>query len=287
MKPKPPPEVHQRELRRVISAGLSRVRPSLAKEFAANPECLTLVPWTYPVYRRYADIELDRQGIDALLQNPEPSAEHIAEIDSVARKLARFLRVLGDASPWFGRLIASPDMHLTMAEARRYLVNRRGLASQIRTMLKKPLQEAWRNGECVLLIGHSMGSVIAYDTLWELSHDDQYSGRIDLFMTLGSPLGSRFISKRIRGGSSQGHRRYPTNIRRWENFSARAEMTALHPELRPYFNEMLELGILESLTDHVDLYNHFHGDLGLNVHKSYGYLVNSAVAECLAAWLES
>ena len=263
------------------------MRPGLAKEFAANPECLTLVPWTFPFYRRHAEIELDRSGIDALLQSPDPSAEDIAEIDSVARKLARLFRVLGDASPWFGRLIAKPDIRLTMREARRYLLNRRGLATLVRTMLKEPLQEAWRNGECVLLIGHSMGSVIAYDTLWELSHDDQHSGRIDLFMTLGSPLGTRFINKRIRGGSSRGRRRYPSNIRRWENFSARAEMTALHPELRPYFSEMLELGVLESLTDHVDLYNHFHGDLGLNVHKSYGYLAHPAVAERLAAWLGS
>ncbi|MEE8248700.1 MAG: hypothetical protein V3R59_00575 [Gammaproteobacteria bacterium] len=287
MKPKPPREVHQRELCRTISAGLSRVRPSVAKEFAANPECLTLVPWTYPFYRRHAEIELDRPGLDALLQSPEPSAQDIAEIDSVARKLARLFRILGDASPWFGRLIAKPDMRLTMREARRYLLNRRGLATQVRTMLKEPLQEAWRNGECVLLIGHSMGSVIAYDTLWELSHDDQHSGRIDLFMTLGSPLGTRFINKRIRGRSSHGRRRYPTNIRRWENFSARAEMTALHPELRPFFSEMLELDVLESLTDYVDLYNHFHGDLGLNVHKSYGYLAHPAVAERLVAWLGS
>ena len=287
MKPKPPREVHQRELCRTISAGLSRVRPSVAKEFAANPECLTLVPWTYPFYRRHAEIELDRPGLDALLQSPEPSAQDIAEIDSVARKLARLFRILGDASPWFGRLIAKPDMRLKMREARRYLLNRRGLATQVRTMLKEPLQEAWRNGECVLLIGHSMGSVIAYDTLWELSHDDQHSGRIDLFMTLGSPLGTRFINKRIRGRSSHGRRRYPTNIRRWENFSARAEMTALHPELRPFFSEMLELDVLESLTDYVDLYNHFHGDLGLNVHKSYGYLAHPAVAERLVAWLGS
>ena len=287
MKPKPPREVHQRELCRTISAGLARVRPSLAKEFAANPECLTLVPWTFPFYRQHAEVELDRPGIDALLQSPDPSAEDIAEIDSVDRKLARLFRVLGDASPWFGRLIAKPDIRLTMREARRYLLNRRGLATLVRTMLKEPLQEAWRNEECVLLIGHSMGSVIAYDTLWELSHDDQHSGRIDLFMTLGSPLGTRFINKRIRGRSSHGRRRYPTNIRRWENFSARAEMTALHPELRPYFSEMLELGVLESLTDHVDLYNHFHGDLGLNVHKSYGYLAHPAVAERLAAWLDS
>jgi hypothetical protein len=64
-------------------------------------------------------------------------------------------------------------------------------------------------------------------------------------------------------------------------------MTALRPELRPYFDEMLELGLLKSLNDHVGLYNHFRGDLGLNVHKSYGYLANSEVSERIASWLES
>ena len=245
------------------------------------------MPWTYLFYCQHADIDLDRPGLNALLQNPEPSLADIDEIDSVARKIARLFHILGDAAPRFGRLIAKPSMRLTMAEARRYFLNRRGITSQIRTMLKEPLQEAWRAGERIVLIGHSMGSVIAYDTLWELSHDDQHSGRIDLFMTLGSPLGSRFINKRLRGRSSHGPHRYPTNIRRWENFSARAEMTALHPELRPYFDEMLDLGILESLTDHSDFYNHFRGDLGLNVHKSYGYLTHSEVAGCLAAWIDS
>ena len=287
MKPKPPREVHQRALCRTIVAGLSRVRPSLAQEFAADTACLTLVPWTYSFYRCHRDIELDRPGIDALLRNPEPTAEDIAEIDSIARKLARLLHVLGDASPWFARLVARPDMRLTMAEARSYLRNRKGVARKVRSMVKEPLLEAWRNGERVLLIGHSLGSVIAYDTLWELAHDDRHSGRVDLFMTLGSPLASRFINKRLRGAANRGRNRYPTNVRHWENFSARAEMTALRPELRPYFDEMLELGLLKSLNDHVGLYNHFRGDLGLNVHKSYGYLANSEVSERIASWLES
>jgi hypothetical protein len=48
---------------------------------------------------------------------------------------------------------------------------------------------------------------------------------------------------------------------------------------------MVGLGILDSLEDHVDLYNHFRGDIGLNVHKSYGYLINDAVAGTIGDWL--
>ncbi|MFL2546327.1 MAG: hypothetical protein ACJ0SL_03055, partial [Candidatus Rariloculaceae bacterium] len=267
--------------------GLSRVRPELAMTFAANSGCLTLVSWTYLIYGRHEDIEVDLPGIEELLRNPEPSASDITEIDSVARKLARLLYVLGDAAPWFGRLIAKSEMRLTMAEARGYLHNRRGVGDRIRGMLKEPLRRAWENGERVLLIGHSLGSVIAYDALWELSHENDDSGQVDLFMTLGSPLASRFIKRRLRGANRVGRDRYPTNIRRWENVSARAEMTALHTELEPFFEEMTELKLLEALRDHPDLYNHFRGALGLNVHESYGYLANSAVAECIASWLEA
>ena len=286
MKPKPPAQAHHEALCRTIAAGLSRVQPELAKKFAADTGCLTLVPWTYSFYGRHEDIEADRSGIDELLKNPEPSASDIAEIDSIARKFTRLVHVLGDASSWFGRLIAKPEMRLTMVEARRYLHNHRGVADRIRAMLKEPLRRAWQDGERVLLIAHSLGSVIAYDTLWELSREKENSGRIDLFMTLGSPLASRFIKRRLRGAAHSGSDRYPTNIRRWENLSARAEMIALHPELYPFFSEMLDFGFLESLTDHVGLYNHFRGVHGVNVHESYGYLLNSAVAEQIAGWLE-
>jgi hypothetical protein len=248
---------------------------------------MTLVSWTYSFYGRHEDIEVDRHGIEQLLRHPEPSASDIAEIDSVARKLARLLHVLGDLSPWFGRLIAKPDMRMTMADARRYLHNRRGVADQIRSMLKAPLLKAWQDGERVLLIGHSLGSVIAYDTLWELSHEHGENGEIDLFVTLGCPLASRFINKRLRGATRSGTDRYPTNIHIWENFSARAEMTALHPQLYPYFGEMVDLGILESLTDHTGLYNHFRSEQGLNVHESYGYLAHAEVAKRIGAWLDS
>jgi hypothetical protein len=104
-------------------------------------------------------------------------------------------------------------------------------------------------------------------------------------MTLGSPLASRLIREGLRGRGLNGIERYPTNIRRWVNFAARGEMTALRPRLKPYFGEMLELGILESFEDHVGIYNHFRSDLGLNVHKAYGYLTNCTVSRAIADWL--
>lgn len=285
MKPKPLPETHLRELCRCLTAGLAWARPEAARQFLGAADCLTLVPWTYRFYGSHRDIALDQPGIDHVLHQPEPSADDLREIDSLERKIRRYMHILGDAMPLFGRLIAQPEMRLTMAEARRYLFNAGGVATEIRAMLKEPLVRAWDEGQTVLLIGHSLGSVIAYDTLWELAHEAGDSRRVDMFMTLGSPLASRLIRRNLRGADREGIDRYPTNIRRWENFSARAEMTALHPRLTRYFGEMLELGLVESFVDHTDVYNHFRGDIGLNVHKSYGYLVAPQVAGTIADWL--
>jgi pimeloyl-ACP methyl ester carboxylesterase len=285
MKPKPQPEIHIGELRRCLLSGLAWARPEAARKLRADPSCLTLVPWTYRFYGSYRDIALDKPGIDAILHEPDPSDEDVAEIESLARKVRRWMHLLGDSLPRFSRIIARPEMRLTMSEARRYLNDIRGIATEVRAMVRAPLREAWNNGEEVLLIGHSLGSVIAYDTLWELSHQEGLDQRVDLFVTLGSPLASRLIRENLCGVARTGEERYPTNIRNWKNFAARGELTALRPRLERYFGEMVGLGILDSLEDHVDLYNHFRGDIGLNVHKSYGYLINDAVAGTIGDWL--
>ena len=48
----------------------------------------------------------------------------------------------------------------------------------------------------------------------------------------------------------------------------------------------MDLGLLESFQDVTGFYNHFRGCDGLDVHMSYGYLINRVVAESVADWLE-
>jgi hypothetical protein len=284
MKPKPPPQLHKRELLRALVAGLAWTRPEAARALRDNPDWFTLVSWTHRFYGRYRDIALDIPGIDRILQQPEPSEEDVREIDSAARRVRRLWHLVGDALPFLGRLVARPELRLTMIEVLRYFSDEDGIASEIRALLKTVLQQAWRADERVLLIGHSLGSVIAYDTLWELAHEERDSGQVSLFMTIGSPLATRFIRRSLRGSDRDGAERYPSNIARWVNVSAKGEMTALRP-MRPYFARMIELGLVESIEDVTELYNHFRGDIGLNVHMSYGYLAHSLVAEHIGDWL--
>lgn len=285
MKPKPRPDAHRHELLRALVSGLSWVRPEAARMLRATPDLLTLVSWTHRFYGRYRDIALDVPGIDRILRDPEPTEDDVREIDSSQRRIRRMWHLVGDALPFLGRLVARPELRLTMTEVHRYFDDENGIATDIRAMLKTALRGSWEAGDRVLLIGHSLGSVIAYDTLWELSRQDGADGRVDLFMTLGSPLATRFIRRSLRGVDRDGADRYPANVGRWVNFTAKGELMALRPQMKPHFEPMIDLGLVEDIEDHTGLYNHFRGDIGLNVHKSYGYLAHRLVAERIGDWL--
>ena len=136
-----------------------------------------------------------------------------------------------------------------------------------------------------MLVGHSLGSVVAYDTLWELSHSAPSPGRVDLFMTLGSPLASDFVWRKLHGVAEQGRRRYPTNVRRWLNFASLGDTTAFHRELEPYFRDMVALGLTEKIEDRTGFTNYFRGPQGLNPHDAYGYLAQAEVARAIGDWL--
>jgi hypothetical protein len=136
----------------------------------------------------------------------------------------------------------------------------------------------------VLLVGHSLGAVIAYDTLWELSHQEGLKGKVD-FLTLGSPLGMHYIQRRLLGMNKHGEKSYPEMIRRWINLSAEGDVAALNRNLNESFHAMLELGLADSIEDHSHgIYNFFRSDAGLNCHRSYGYMVNPAVGSIIADW---
>jgi pimeloyl-ACP methyl ester carboxylesterase len=286
MKPKPVPDTHRAALLRALLAGLERVKPGAARLLRQHTDRFDLVSWTFLFYGSYRNFEIDRPGLDRLLAQPEPTAEDLKEIGSASRRMLRWWHLFGDSVPWLSRLIASADMRVVLAEVRRYLRNDDAIADDVRALVKERLTRAWQAGETVMLIGHSLGSVIAYETLWELSRRDAADGRVDLLVTLGSPLATRFVRRSLRGADQRGALRYPSNVRCWMNVSAKGELTALHPKLRPFFGGIVQPGMAESLEDLTGIYNAFHADFGLNVHKSYGYLAHPDVADVIGAWLE-
>jgi hypothetical protein len=286
LNPKPPPEIYRPQLKRVLLAGLRRTRPRAAEWLAAHDGAFVLVAWTYLFYGAHRDISVDLPGIERLLQQSEPSSRDLRELGRWSHRVVRWSHRVGDAFPFVGRRLAAPATRRLMHEANRYLKNRDGVGAEVRTALRATLEAAWRNGERVLLIGHSLGSVIAYDTLWELTHVHRSRGEVSVLITLGSPLATYFVQRSLQGARATGAGRYPHNIRRWINLTARADTTALQPRLKSLYREMLDLNLLDALADVVDFDNYFRSNLGLNAHDAYGYMAQPALAEIIGDWLE-
>ena len=281
--PKPEPGVHKVALRRCLVEGLRRQDPEVAAEIANAERSFDVVAWTYDFYREHRDFSLDARSVDALIEKLEPGEEDIIEASSRGKRLLRWVYRVGDMFPFLIPHLASERVELHLRDLRRYVLNGNAIGDHTREMLKMPLRAAKEAARPILLIAHSMGTVIAYDALWEMSHDRRDDVEVSLLLTTGSPLGQAYLQRRILGHDRTGKARYPTNIRRWINLAAVGDMTAIDPVLKNDFNEMIGLGLVEDIED-IEVFNHFRLDGELNVHAEYGYLINEVTAGVVADW---
>ena len=281
--PKPEPGPHRDALLRCLIAGIRRHDEKIALDIAANLHCFDVVSWTYDFYKTHRDIALDSGAIEAVIRQDQASPQDIAEASSWSRRAARWLFSIADFMPFLIRHIANERLELHLRDLRRYARNRNDIAEHTRQMLKIPLRAATESQRPILLIAHSLGSVIAWDSLWQMSQSDGKQANVDTLLTMGSPLGQRFIQRRLLGYGEAGERRFPRGIRRWINLSSVGDLTAVDPHLADDFAAMVHAGMLESIEDHA-LHNYFRLNGDLNVHAEYGYLANSVTAKIVSDW---
>ncbi|MDN3293218.1 hypothetical protein QWM81_03965 [Streptomyces ficellus] len=97
-----------------------------------------------------------------------------------------------------------------------------GARAAIRDVVAAELEDA---GDAPLLVvGHSLGSVVAYETLAEAE------GETELFVTLGSPLGIAEVQGHLARPPS-----VPAGVRAWLNASDLRDLVALDHTLRPEY----------------------------------------------------
>ncbi|MEM6817578.1 MAG: hypothetical protein AAF578_02205 [Pseudomonadota bacterium] len=285
MKPKPPAEIHRGQLWRCLLEGVKRADPEVAEMLSRQPEVMERANWTWAFYGTYRDIGIDLPGIDALLEQDAPLAEDLKAARSWRNRLLRGLYLVGDAVPFVVDSLANEDLRVTLKDVARYVTNRDGIGDQVRADLLDRLRLC--SDRPIMLIGHSLGSVIAWDTLWALTHELQDSSiTIDRFVTLGSPLGNRVIQKGLKGRKATGADAYPHNIRRWTNIVAVGELTALDRHMANDYGAMRNLKLVEQIDD-IDVYNHYRENGRLHVHSEYGYLANVATGRLIADWWRS
>jgi hypothetical protein len=287
IKPKPPAAEHRAALWRCLLAGVKRVDQATAEDMANHAACFQVVSWAHEFYDSQRDIALDLPGIERILTLNGPEERDLREASSWSRKFRRYLYLLVDAFPPLIALVGDSNIRASVADTRRYFANENDVAVRVRYIVADALLDTWKAHRRVLVIGHSLGSVIAFDVLWELSHRFAVPGKVDLFLSIGSPLGLSFVRDRLLGAHESGRRRYPTNIRHWINLAATGEMTALDRSIADDWAEMRNLGLVSSISDDMQLQTYFRGADGLNLHKCYGYMINPVVAGKVAAWWRS
>lgn len=159
--------------------------------------------------------------------------------------------------------------------------------SDIRERLSGPLRRAMNRGDRIFVIAHSLGSMVAYDTLWKFSRMSEYrklfGRKIDLFVTLGSPLGDETVKNRIRGSGATGLRRFPANIRTWVNVAAEDDYISHDQRLAGDYRKIRELGT--EIRDAKRIFNLSVRKGESNPHSSLGYLIHPTVIELITNWV--
>ena len=268
----------QRYVREVLIESVRRVNPQAAARLAAFPRAIQ--------HAYYADLIRPRTG-DAV----EPCAGFRRAIDRLYLESRRcptwltfraYLHDLGiDVSVELERMLKYslrdrvlsrrfPDVLLYFRD--------HALASRIRARLQQLLLPALRGNTPVVLLAHSLGSVIAYDVLWKLSHTSGYAAlrrrKVELLVTLGSPLGDRVVKSHLLGWRGPPPRSYPANIARWVNIAARGDAISHDERLANDFEGMIRSKAVGRFEDRVRVCTMYRGRGRVwNPHALYGYLL--------------
>lgn len=135
----------------------------------------------------------------------------------------------------------------------------------------------------ILLIAHSMGSIIAYEVLLNLPKTSQ----VPIFATVGSPMGLPVIIKRIAEEQqikldSTYRLKTPECVSEaWYNFSDPDDPVAVNYNLADdYSPNSQNIGATDVLVQNGYTYNEKK-----NAHKIYGYLRTSEMAELIDRFL--
>jgi len=127
----------------------------------------------------------------------------------------------------------------------------------VRNRINKLVEEHITERDTIV-VGHSLGTVVAYDVLIKTSKDIQ----APVFITMGSPLGIKGISVKVRP------LKFPSNCNQWFNAFDERDVVALNPLDRKYFP------VTPNIENKHDVKNHTE-----NRHSIGGHLDDTDVAQ--------
>lgn len=187
--------------------------------------------------------------------------------------------------------LTMPVLSRLSADFACYLRGEDDYAEQVRARVRDQLCDMLDREEQVLLVTHGTGAVVAYDVLWQLTHDSRYGekygvAKVDLWLTLGAPLGDNRIRKLLSGAREKTEFRFPGNVVTWQNVSAEDDYTCHDMTLADDFKTMMQNRTVRKVQD-FQIYNLAVRHGRSNPHSSLGYFIHPRVSKIIADWLQS
>ena len=293
---KPPADVYLDEASTAIQHGLARDYPDTPGVFEKLSFELAyygdLGNEVLRAHGKHYDEQLDigdrQSALERLKKIPNRKRFGLQRYDKLRGKSAIPEAIADVASPVFGALGMTPVLVSMVAkDFGVYLNGDTDYAEQVRARVRDKVCAIMDRGDELLLMPHGTGCVVAYEVLWQLSHDDRFEKyrdcKVDLFVTLGSPLSDNKIRKRLLGAKNPPEKRYPTNIITWNNVSAEDDYACHDKTAANDFRMMMREHVISSIND-FRIYNHTMRYGKSNPHCSLGYFIHPRIAKIIVDW---
>ncbi len=297
---KPPAEVYLDEASTALRAGVQRDYPDHVEAFAKVGIELAYYGDIGNAYLRsrgrHYDEQLDigdrRSALESLKKIPQRKRFGLQQYDKLRGKSAVPEAIADVAAPLFGLLgLTTVLASMVAKDFALYLSGNTDFTQQVRERVRSKLMELLRRGDKVMLMSHGTGAAVAYDVLWQLSHGESYrdefgASKIEVFVTLGSPISDDMVRRRLLGAKRRATERFPTNIITWENVSAEDDYFCHDKTVADDLKAMMRERIISSINDY-RVYNHTMRYGKSNPHCSLGYFIHPRVAKIVVDWIEA
>jgi hypothetical protein len=245
---------------------------------------------------RHYDEQLDigdrRNALESLRKIPQRKKFGLQQYDKLRGKSAIPEAIADVAAPLCGVLgLTTLLVSLVAKDFALYLRGNTDFTEQVRARVRDKLIELLRRGDKVLFMSHGTGCAVAYDVLWQLSHDERFrdefaESKVEVFVTLGSPISDNMVRRRLLGAGRRAKERFPTNIIIWENVSAEDDYVCHDKTVANDLKAMMREHVISTINDY-RIYNHTLRYGRSNPHCSLGYFIHPRVAKILVDWIEA